>query len=108
MNDKDETAGNTEWTMDMKVNLLLTDEEERKNRKGFMKTIKNRWDAMYTTLKSASKQTLRDNASRFEKEKEITNLMLVRKRQLTEVEVETGEHQESIKVKKQQKQRKRK
>ena len=51
-------------TMDMKVNLLLIDEEERKNGKEFMKKMKYRWDAMYPTLKSASKQKLRDNASR--------------------------------------------
>ena len=37
LNDKDETAGNIEWTMDMIVNLLLIDEEERKNGKRFMK-----------------------------------------------------------------------
>ena len=78
--------------MDMKVNLLLTDEEERKIRKGFTKRIKDRWDAMYPTIKSASKHKFRDNASRFKKENEITNLILVRKRQQAEVEGETGEH----------------
>ena len=36
-----------------------------------MKGMKDRWGAMYSTLKSASKQKLRDNVSRFEKEKEI-------------------------------------
>ena len=101
LNDKDETAaGNIEWTMDMKVHLLLTDEEERKNVKGFMKRMEDRWNAMYPTLKSASKQKLRDNALKFEKEKEITNLILVGKRQQAEVEGETGEHQESSKQKK--------
>ena len=60
-----------------------------------MKRMKDRWDAMYPTLKSASRQKLRDNASRFEKEKEITNLILVRKRQQTEVEGETGKNQNS-------------
>ena len=99
LNDKDETAGNIEWTMDMKVNLLLIDEEEWKNGKGFMRRMKDRWDAMYPTLRSASKQKLRDNASRFKQEKEITDLILVRKRQQAEVEFETGEHQESSKEK---------
>ena len=32
-----EKAGNIEWTMDMKVNLLLIDEQERKNGKGSWK-----------------------------------------------------------------------
>ena len=108
MNDKDETAGNIEWSTDMKVNLLLIDEEKRTNGKGFMKRMKDRWVAKYPTLKSASKQKLRDNASRFTKEKEIINLILVRKRQQTEVEGEKGEHQERIVRKTQQKQRKRK
>ena len=76
---------------------MLIDEEERKNGKGFMKRMKDRWDAMYPTLQSASKQKLRDNASRFKKEKEINNLILVRKRQQAEVEGETGEYQESSK-----------
>ena len=44
--------------MDMKVNLLLIDEEEWKNGKGFMKRLKDKWDAMYLTIKSASKQKL--------------------------------------------------
>ena len=34
LNDKDETSGNIERTMDIKVNLLLIDEEERKMEKG--------------------------------------------------------------------------
>ena len=50
---KMKTAGNIVWTMDIKVNLLLIDEEERKNGKGSMKRIKDRWDAMCPTLKSA-------------------------------------------------------
>ena len=98
-NDKDETARNIEWTMNMKVNPLLIDEEGWKNGKGFMKRMKDRWDAMYSTLKSAIKQKLRDNAARYKKEKEITDLALVRKRQQAEVEDETGEHQESSKEK---------
>ena len=99
LNDKDETAGNIEWTMDMKINLLLIEEEEQKNGKGFMKRMKDRWDAMYPTLKLANKQKLRDNASSLRKGKEITNLILARKRQQAEVEGETGEHQENSKVK---------
>ena len=61
---------------------------------------------MYPTLKSASKQKLQDNASMFKKEKEITNLIIVRKRQQANVEGETGEYQESSKVKKKKKQQK--
>ena len=37
LNDEGMTAGNIEWNMDMKVNLLLLDEEERKNGKGSLK-----------------------------------------------------------------------
>ena len=56
------TTGNIEWTINIKANLLLIDEEEQQNGKGFMKKMKDRWDAMYPAIKSATKQKLRDNA----------------------------------------------
>lgn len=74
-----------EWTMEMKVVLLMLDEEERARGRGFMKRVKDRWDVKYPEYESASWQKLRDNASRFKKDPEIKNLMLVRRRKEVQV-----------------------
>ena len=70
-----------QWDNDQKVFLIMLDEKERREGRGFMKRMKERWDEVYpqTTL---TPQNLRDNASRFKKEKELTNLAEVRRRQL--------------------------
>ena len=64
----------------MKIKLLLIDEEEMGNGWGFMKRIKGWWDTDYLEHAATSMPKLRDNASRFKREPEIKNLLLVRKR----------------------------
>ena len=75
-----EVHKNIEWSTEMKIRLIQTDEEERKKGRGFMKRAKERWDAE-SECGTTSMQKLRDNAARFKKEPEIKNLILVRKRQ---------------------------
>ena len=69
-----------QWTTDMKVHLIVMDQEERRKGRGFIKRVKERWDTKYPEYKRVSMQQLRDNASRFKMEKEIINLILVRRR----------------------------
>ena len=64
----------------MKIRLIQIDDEERKKGGGFMKRVKERWDAE-SKCGTTSMQKLRDNAARFKKEPGIKNLMLARKRQ---------------------------
>ena len=71
---------NTEWNTEMKISPVITDEEEQRKGGGFIKQFKERWDAKHLEQATASMQKLRDNASRFKKDNEIMNLMLVRKR----------------------------
>ena len=70
-----------EWTTEMKVTLVRLDEEERGKGRGFMKRVKERWDVKYPEYQSASWQKLRDNASRFKRDTELRDLMLVRQRE---------------------------
>ena len=71
---------NTKWSTEMKISLIITDEEERHKGRRFMKRVKERWDTKHPEHATASMQKLRDNASRLKKDHEIMNLMLVRKR----------------------------
>ena len=85
-----------QWTTDMKVHLTVIDQEERQKGRGFMGRVKEQWDTKYPEYKRVSMQQLRDNASRFKTEKEIINLILVRRRQEIEpaaesLSVELGE-----------------
>ena len=68
---------NIDWTAEMKIKLLKIDNEERSKGRGFMKRVKERWDFEQA---SVSMHNLRNNASRFQKEPEIRNLILVRNR----------------------------
>ena len=70
----------TEWNTEMKIKLLLIDKEEREKGRGFMRRIKEQWDTYYPKHATAYMQKLTDNASQFKKKPEITNLLLVRKR----------------------------
>ena len=36
-----------EWTTEMKIVLVMLDQEERANGRGFMNRVKERWDAKY-------------------------------------------------------------
>ena len=74
---------NLQWTLEMKVALVQIDTEERQKGRGFMRRVKDRWDVEYPIHAGMiGAQTLRDNATRFRKETEISNLVLVRKRNL--------------------------
>ena len=65
----------------MKIVLLILDQEERANGRGFMKRVKDRWDIKYHGYRSASCQKMRDNAAQFKKDPELKNLILVRQRE---------------------------
>lgn len=81
---------NLQWTTEMKVKPVEIDTEERQKGRGFMSRVKSRWDVEYPTYAATiGAQRLRDNASRFRKEKEISILVLVRKRSQV-VRVEEG------------------
>ena len=43
-----------EWTTEMKIVLVTLDQEERAKGRGFMKRVKDRWDAKYPEYQSAS------------------------------------------------------
>ena len=47
-----------EWTREMKIVLVMLDQEERANGRVFMKRVKERWDAKYSEYQSASWQKL--------------------------------------------------
>eukprot|EP00112_Aurelia_sp_Birch-Aquarium-sp1_P010917 Seg2308.5 transcript_id=Seg2308.5/GoldUCD/mRNA.D3Y31 product="hypothetical protein" protein_id=Seg2308.5/GoldUCD/D3Y31 len=74
-------VGNVRWTTNMKVRLVEIDTEERLKGRGFMVRMKARWDNEFRDYSDASGQKLRDNARRFRNEKEIANLVLLRKRE---------------------------
>ena len=58
-----------QWTTDMKVHLIVMEQEERQKGGGFLKRVKERWDTKCPEYKRVSMQQLRDNASRFKTEK---------------------------------------
>ena len=66
-----------EWLTEMKVKLVMIDKEERAKVRGFIKRVKEHWDMEHPEYQDASWQKLMDNAVRFKKEKEVTNLILV-------------------------------
>ena len=67
-----------ERTIEMKLALVMLDQEERANGRGFMKRVKERWDAKTLKTNQLVGQKLRDNAARFRKDPEIKDLRLVR------------------------------
>ena len=71
---------NVQWQTEMKVRLVKIDLEEREKGRGFMNRVKERWDMEFPVYVKVGARKLRDNASRFKKEKEISNLVMVRKR----------------------------
>ena len=64
----------------MKIKLVKIDDEERSKDRKFMKRVKERWNLEFPEKASVSMHNLRDNASRFQKEPEIRNLILARNR----------------------------
>ena len=71
---------NVQWQTEMKVRLVEIDLEEREEGRGFMNRVKERWDMEFPAYVKVGAQRLRDNASRFKTEKEIYNLVMIRKR----------------------------
>ena len=65
------------WTNDMKINLLKIHHRETKKGRGFMRRMKEAWDTVYDDM-PISAQTLRDNTARFQKDKDLLNLLEVR------------------------------
>ena len=61
----------------MKVNLLKIEKRERNQGRGFMKRMKEAWDAIYENS-TMSAQTSIDNAARFGKDKSLLNLIEMR------------------------------
>ena len=49
-------TNNVEWNTKLKAQLLQTDNEERKRRRGFLRHAKERWDREYPDCASASMQ----------------------------------------------------
>ena len=81
MNEVSENRKQLEWTTEMKINLVMMDNDERSKGRGFMKRMKERWDQRYPEYSLASWQKLRDNSARFKKEPDVMNLILVRQRE---------------------------
>ena len=50
------------WTTEKKIDAVTMNKEERAKGRGFMKTVKERWDQKYPEYQQASWQKLRDNA----------------------------------------------
>jgi len=65
---------NIKWINETKINLLKIEERDRKRRRGFMKRMKEVWDAIYRDI-PMSTSTLRDNAVRFHRNSSLLNLM---------------------------------
>ena len=82
------------WTTEEKVELVKIDIEERSKGLYFMERIKERWDEKYPQV-NISKQSLRDNAFRFKKDKAIMNLILVKEnREEPRADVQASEEDE--------------
>ena len=71
---------NIDWATEMKIKLIKIDDEEQSKGRGFMKIVKKRWDLEFSEEASVSIHNIRNNASRFQKEPKIRNLILVRNR----------------------------
>ena len=53
-----EMQKNTEWNKEMKISLIIIDEEERQKGRGFIKQVKEKWDTKYPEHATASIQKL--------------------------------------------------
>ena len=61
----------------MEVRLAEINTEERERGRGFMMTVKERWDEEFPEYSRINSQTLRANAARFKMEPEIKELTMV-------------------------------
>ena len=64
VNEVSENQKQLEWITEMKISLVVMDNEERSKGKGFMKKVKERWDQRYSEYSLANWQKLRDNSAR--------------------------------------------
>ena len=62
----------------MKIKLVKIDDEKRSKGIGFIKRVEERWDLEFLEQASISMHNVRNSASRFQKEPEKRNLILVR------------------------------
>ena len=76
-NENNTLTDKANWTLEMKVDLIKIDKEERQKGRGFMKRIKEEWDKRYKNSPLTT-QCLRDNAARFKMDKDLMNLIEVR------------------------------
>ena len=77
MEHKNECISKTNWTNEMKVELVIIDLEERKKGREFMSRVEKRWNEEHPMM-PMNRQKLRDNAARFKKQSEIMNLVRVK------------------------------
>ena len=63
------------WTVWEKMRLVEIDTEERAKGYGFMNRVKNKWDEEFPEKTQYSKQNLRDNASRFSDDRDLSILV---------------------------------
>ena len=57
VNEVSENQKQLEWTTEMKISLVVIDNEERSKGRGFMKRVKERWDLKYPEYSSANWQS---------------------------------------------------
>ena len=76
------------WDVKLKVQLVKLLQEEKRNGRGYMDRLHVKWCEEQPKLNWMSKQLLRDNASRFEKEEEIRQMLIVQDRQKNNEEFE--------------------
>lgn len=69
-----------------KSELVQINEQEKSRGRGFMQRVKDIWDSEFPDLTFLSKQSLRDNAARFQKDPEIMHAVLVKRRYAEEDE----------------------
>ena len=77
MEHENECISKTNWTNEMKVELVIIDLEERKKGREFMSRVEKRWNEEHPMM-PMKRQKLRDNAARFKKQSEIMNLVRVK------------------------------
>ena len=93
----DDTRTSLEWMTEMKIVLMILDQEECEKGRGFMKQVKDRWDVKYPEYQLASWQKLRDNTARFKKDPELKVLILVREEiQRAETEMRNEEEERNV------------
>lgn len=68
----------TTWTNEMKIRVVELDEKARKQGRGFMQRLKDWWVQEFHEHREMSAQCLGDNARRFDQDKTISNMLLIK------------------------------